>query len=150
MKCTQCGCEDLEDVNFPYQAKLIMTKCGIVGEATFYDLKEEFYTKSYICIKCGHFEFFNTELVKVILEKRSKEARKRARIKEIESQILKNETAIKTYKENLSIVLEQLNDLDITIRQSNELKLRKAELNEKINALQEEMKDLQEEKSRLE
>ena len=40
MKCTQCGCNDLEEVDFPYQAYLIMTECGIACEASFYDLEE--------------------------------------------------------------------------------------------------------------
>ena len=73
MKCTQCGCEDLEEVDFPYEATLKMTECGIRGEATFYDLEDDVYTSTYICTRCGHFEFFNPELAKIILEDRQKQ-----------------------------------------------------------------------------
>ena len=37
-----------------------------------YDLEEDFYTTTYICTKCGHFEFFNQKLAKLILEERKK------------------------------------------------------------------------------
>ena len=149
MKCTQCGCNDLEEVDFPYHANLIMTRCGLVGEASFYDLEEEFEGESYICTKCGHFEFFNKKLAETIIEKRAIEEKKRAKIEEIEEQILEKDGEIEMHKADLNIVLEQLNDLDITIRQSNELKEKKAELIEQINTLQEEIKSLQQQKNRL-
>ena len=31
MKCTQCGCDDLEEVDFPYEAKLDEVAVGIAG-----------------------------------------------------------------------------------------------------------------------
>ena len=72
IKCTNCGCNDLEEVDFPYKAKLIQTAIGLAGESSEYDLEEEFHTTTYICTKCGHFEFFNPKLAKLILEEREK------------------------------------------------------------------------------
>ena len=52
MKCTQCGCTDLEEVYFPYEAKLDEVATGIAGESSFYDMHEEVYAQTYICTKC--------------------------------------------------------------------------------------------------
>ena len=139
----------MEKVDFPYHANLIMTRCGLVGEASFYDLEEEFEGESYICTKCGHFEFFNKKLADSIIEKRAIEEKKRAKMEEIEERILETDREIEMHKAHLNIVLEQLNDLDITIRQSNEMKENKAELIEQINTLEEEIKSLQQQKYRL-
>ena len=55
MKCTQCGCNDLEKVDFPYHANLIMTRCGIAGSASFYDLEEEFDEYLRNCLEVREF-----------------------------------------------------------------------------------------------
>ncbi len=122
IKCTQCGCTDLEEVDFPYEAKLIMTACGIAGEATFYDLDEEFYATTYICTKCGHFEFFNPKLTEFILEERVENARIQCEIDKLNKQISKNDCEIENINKQIDDISIQLEDLDITIRQSNELK----------------------------
>ena len=72
MKCSSCGCTDLEKVDFPYEAKLIQTAVGIYGETDSYDLEETFYTDTFICTHCGHFEFFNQKLAQIVLEERKK------------------------------------------------------------------------------
>lgn len=149
MKCTQCGCEDLEQVDFPYEANLIMTRCGLYGEASFYDLETEALTVSYICTKCGHFEFFNPELAEKILQERKMEEFRQAKIEEIEKKILQHENQIKEYNEKIDQICKQLESLDITIRQSNELKERKSELTEQINSLRAEIENLEKQKKGL-
>ena len=109
IKCTNCGCKDLEEVDFPYEAKLIQTAIGIAGESSAYDLEEEFYTTTYICTECGHFEFFNPELAKLILEERKKNAKIENEITEIDNQILTNEKELQhiicvTYPNNVGYV----------------------------------------------
>ena len=131
MKCTQCGCEDLEEVDFPYEATLKMTECGIRGEATFYDLEDDVYTSTYICTRCGHFEFFNPELAKIILEDRQKISELQSRIGKLNDQISENENESHRIDEEIVLILKQLEDLDITIRQSNELKEKQNELEQK-------------------
>ena len=37
IKCAHCGCNDLEEVDFPYEAKLIQTAIGLAGESSEYD-----------------------------------------------------------------------------------------------------------------
>ena len=61
MQCTQCGCNDLEEVDFPYESELVTTAIGLVGESFQYDLDARVYAKTFICTQCGHFEFFNPE-----------------------------------------------------------------------------------------
>lgn len=150
MKCTQCGCEDLKEVDFPYQVNLIMTACGCALEAAYYDLKQTSDATTYICTKCGHFEFFNLKLANIILQERKRKEIIRASIEEIEKKILQNENQINTRIETINQILKQLENLDITIRQSNELKERKAELTEQINSLRTEIKSLEMEKKSLE
>ncbi len=150
MKCTQCGCTDLEEVDFPYETKLVMTACGIAGEATFYDLDEELYATTYICTKCGHFEFFNPKLAELIIEERKENAKIQEEIVKIAKQILKNETEIKDIENKISSITKQLEDLDITIRQSNDLKTKKAELTEKLQLLKKTNNSLLKQKKTLE
>lgn len=150
MKCTQCGCTDLEEVDFPYEAKLVMTACGIVGEATFYDLDEESYATSYICTKCGHFEFFNPKLAELIIKERNDNAKSQSEIGKIKKQILKNESEIKYIENKIKTITKQLEDLDITVRQSNDLKTMKADLTEKVQTLKEVNNSLLQQKKSLE
>lgn len=66
IKCTQCGCEDLEEVGFPYEVELDTVAVGLVGESFQYALQNDVYASTYICTKCGHFEFFNPKLAEQV------------------------------------------------------------------------------------
>lgn len=149
IKCTNCGCKDLEEVDFPYEAKLIQTAIGIAGESSEYDLEEEFYTTTYICTECGHFEFFNPELAKLILEERKKNAIIENEITEIDNQILTNEKELQHIEEEIALTVNQMQDLDITIRQCDELKEKKKELENKIKTLNKSNKSLLQKKKNL-
>ena len=122
MKCTQCGCNDLEEVDFPYESELVTTAIGLMGESFQYDLDTSVYAKTYICTKCGHFEFFNPRLAKLVLEKREKCAKIQKEIDNFDKQISDKNNEIKNVEQQIESINEQLKDIDITIRQSNELK----------------------------
>ena len=135
MKCTQCGCKDLEEVDFPYEAKLDEIAVGIAGDSSFYDIHEEVYAKTYICTKCGHFEFFNPELAKLILKERENCAKIQTEIDNFDKEISNKHNEIKNVEQLSASITEQLKDLDITIRQSNELKAKQLKLSNKLKEL---------------
>ncbi len=142
MKCTQCGCNDLEEVDFPYESELVTTSVGLTGESFQYDLDASVYAKTYICTKCGHFEFFNPELAKLVLEKREKYAKIQKEIDNIDKQILDKNNEINNIEQQIDSIKEKLKDIDITIRQSNEFKAKQQELSNKLEALKADNQEL--------
>lgn len=142
IKCTQCGCDDLEEVFFPYKANLIQTAIGIAGESFQYDLEEELYTTTYICTKCGHFEFFNPELAKIILEDRAENARIQNEIIKIDKQVSDKNNEIKNIEQQINSISKQLESIDITIRQSNELKAERQELRNQLDIIKNDIQTL--------
>lgn len=72
IKCTQCGCEDLEEVEFPYEGKLNTVAVGLSGESFQYALDNNVYAITYNCTRCGYFEFFNPRLAELVLKDREK------------------------------------------------------------------------------
>ena len=151
IKCTQCGCDDLAEVSFPYEAQLlsVTTAIGLAGESFQYELEKSGYTKSYICTKCGHFEFFNPELAKVVLGQRKEDAKVQSEIKKLEKQVLDNNNKIKNVEQQINSISEQLKSLDITIRQSNELKAQQQELNNKLKQLKDDNNSLIKQENQL-
>ena len=149
VKCTQCGCEDLEEVDFPFEAELIMTEEGISGEATFYDLENKVYTSTYICTRCGHFEFFNSKLAKLILKERQEKAALQSEIDKWNAIILEKVNALNGIAKDIEMVAKRLEDLDITISQSNELKAKREELEERKRELQKEKNALEKQRDLL-
>lgn len=142
MKCTQCGCNDLVEVDFPYETELITTSIGILGESFQYDLGTSVYAKTYICTQCGHFEFFSPELAKRVLEKREKNAKIQKEIDNFDNQISDKNNEIKNVEQQIDSIKEKLKDIDITIRQSNELKAKQQELSNKIKVLKADNQEL--------
>ena len=142
IKCTQCGCDDLEEVIFPYKANLIQTAIGIAGESFQYDLDEELYTTTYICTKWGHFEFFNPELAKIILEDRAENARIQNEIIKIDKQVSDKNNEIKNIEQQINSISKQLESIDITIRQSNELKAERQELRNQLDIIKNDIQTL--------
>ena len=66
MKCSQCGGEKLAKVKFPHEVELMETVVGLAGYSACYDLNNEVHCNTYICLNCGHFEFFNLKLAEQI------------------------------------------------------------------------------------
>ena len=142
MKCTQCGCNDLAEVDFPYESKLITTAIGLAGESFQYDLDTSVYVKTYICTKCGHFEFFNPELAKLVLEEKEKCVSIQKEIDTFDKQLSNNSNEIKNVEQQIKSIEGQLKNIDITIRQHNELKAKQQELSNKLKALKADNKEL--------
>lgn len=142
MKCTQCGYNDLEEVDFPYESELVTTAIGLVGESFQYDLESSVYAKTYICTRCGHFEFFSPKLAKLVLEEREKCAKIQKEIDNSNKQISDKNNEIQNVEQQINSIKEQLEDIDITVRQSNELKAKQQELSNKLKALKAEIQEL--------
>ena len=139
IKCSQCGCTDLEKVDFPYEAILREVGIGIVGESFIYDLDEHIYTDSYICTQCGHFEFFNSQIAEDVLKKRAKIEKIQKEINDLDKQISNKNNEIKKFEQQINLITEQLKSIDITIRQSIELKSKQQELTQNLKLLEQEV-----------
>ena len=149
IKCTQCGCDDCEKVPFPYAVSLITTRVGISGESFEYDLRENCQTQTYICTRCGHYEFYNQDLVKKILERREEYRKVEVEIKKLEEQVSNNNSEIALLEQQINAISKELENLDITIRHSNELKAQQQELTQELRKLLDKQKDLEKELGRI-
>lgn len=142
IKCTQCGCEDLEEVGFPYEVELDTVAVGLVGESFQYALQNDVYASTYICTKCGHFEFFNLKLAEQVLKDREKNAKIQQEIGNLDKNILENNNKIGEIEQQINSITIQLKNIDITIRQSNELKENKQKLINTVESLKKDNKKL--------
>lgn len=149
IKCSQCGCTDLEKVDFPYEAILHKVQTGLTGYSFIYDLEENIYTDTYICTQCGHFEFFNSEVAKDVLKKRAKIEEIQEEINDLDRQISSKNNEIEKFNQQINLIAEQLKSIDITIRQSGELKSKQQELSQNLKLLEQEVQTLCKKKDSL-
>ena len=83
MKCSQCGCEDLVEVDFPQEVRLIEVDSGLAGYSSGYSLKNKVNCNTYICANCGHYEFFNKKLIEQIKNDKKAQVKVKDRTKKI-------------------------------------------------------------------
>ena len=122
MKCSQCGGIELAEVAFPQETSLILTEVGLVGETNAYEIKNHVRCNSYICLNCGHFEFFNLALAEQIKADLKIIEDTKKNIDKIESEIANlNEDIVNKHKE-IDELESELQNLDITVRRINEIK----------------------------
>lgn len=121
MKCSQCGCTDLVEVKFPQEVSLILTAVGLSGETNAYDIKNKVNCKSFICVNCGHFEFFNLSLAEQIKHDIKKREEANENLNKIKNKITElSENISNKYSEMQKLETESLN-LDISVRRYNEI-----------------------------
>lgn len=121
MKCSQCGCTDLVEVKFPQEVSLILTAVGLSGETNAYDIKNKVNCKSFICVNCGHFEFFNLSLAEQIKHDIKKREEANENLNKIKNEITElSENISNKYSEMQKLETESLN-LDISVRRYNEI-----------------------------
>ena len=150
MKCSQCGCTDLVEVKFPQETSLILTAVGLAGETNAYDIKNQVYCNSFICLNCGHFEFFNLSLAEQIkCDIKIKE--------EAKENINKIENEIHELWENISSKLEEKEkleieskNLDITLRRYNEVQEQLSSIENDIENLNKAIKEKEDKIKKLE
>lgn len=144
MKCSQCGCTDLVEVKFPQEVSLSLTEIGLAGYTNDYDIKNRVYCNSFICLNCGHFEFFNLSLAEQIkCDIKIKEEAKE-NINKIENEISELRKIISNKlneKEKLEI---ESQNLDITLRRNNEIHSQIAEIKNYIKNIDKAIKDKEE------
>ena len=121
MKCSQCGCTDLVGVKFPQEVSLILTAIGISGETNAYDIRNKVHCDTFICINCGHFEFFNLSLSKQIVDKRKTIEKTKFDINNIENELVKLHNIVQNKNEEIEKLKTEAQNLDITLRRNNEI-----------------------------
>ena len=140
MKCTQCGCEKLNAINL---CDLIRATDGVrVDKAKSLEI--------YVCNHCGHLEFFDNAFNAKLAKEKEIMDKTEATIKEFESEKIAfsqkqkeiEDGILKSLQEELQAVETLLDSLDITIRQQQELIIRKEELNEQIRKVHSEIYDI--------
>lgn len=178
MKCTQCGCTDLCETNFPmkvgfndngfetvstsnpyrpYERKLVrrepvlrQTQYDCDGGAVTFELENQYFCKTYICTQCGHLEFFDKKFAEQILANRKATEEISKKICNVDKQIEKlNDKNFKCENEILNCT-EELENLDITVRRSNELQEKIKSLQIEIQEIKKEIDQKQTEKGNLE
>ncbi len=178
IKCTQCGREDLVEVNFPmevgfnndgyesvktnnpynpYERKFVerepvlqQTQYDGDGGAVTFKLENQYFCQTFICTECGHFEFFSKELTEVIKEDRKKCADLKKEIADLEDKITKLQAEQTKLQKELDSCNKEFSDLDITVRRSNELKEKINNLKNNITKKIETINELNKQKQQLE
>lgn len=133
MKCSNCGSEDLMETSFPMD--FVFTEGG-VRQVNF---------KTYICIHCGHYEFFSKEVadrlknafnyVKGLCEEETKVTNE---IFDISKDYERKLSELNSIKESL---MKDASNLDITVREKNELDNKILSLNEEISIINKEFNE---------
>lgn len=149
MKCSQCGCNDLVEVEFPQETTLIECERGLVGYSSSYDIESEVYCKTYICVNCGHFEFFDLELAEQIKNDRKEKAEAKEYIIRVEKEIVDLSNQVSDIQKEKEKLINESQDLDITIRKSNEIKMSIKDLENEIITLHKTIKEKEKEVAEL-
>ena len=131
MKCTHCNKNDLTKID-------IREIFDIGGDGY---LLEHNYIEVYLCDECGHIEFFDKRAIYRKIEKeriQSEEKRIRASYNEklkvvyAQKEEIENSVEFKELNEKLGEINKQLESLDITIRQQQQLQIEADEIKSKI------------------
>ena len=125
MKCTSCGNTNLVKTYFP------MDSYGD-GGASVSNMVDV-----YLCLDCGHYEFFSTkhanrhyDAAKWIRDTKSEIDTLRRELSELESPV-----TTQKLNEEIKSIESQLTNLDITIRQQQELKTKLYDLKNKLSRI---------------
>lgn len=112
MKCTSCGNINLVKTHFP------MDSYGD-GGASVSNMVDV-----YLCLDCGHYEFFSTKHVDKYHNVAKRICDKESKLDSLKRELSELENPLNTQKlnEEIKSIESQLTSLDITIRQQQELK----------------------------
>ncbi len=135
MKCTHCNKNDL--------TKIDIREIFDVGGDGY--LRENKHIEVYLCDECGHIEFFDKRPIARKIEKeRIQTEEKRIRnfyneklkVVYAQKEEIENSIEIKELDEKLGEINKQLESLDITIRQQQQLQMEADEIKSKIKNYQ--------------
>lgn len=131
MKCTHCNKNDL--------TKIDIREIFDVGGDGY--LREHNYIEVYLCDECGHIEFFDKRPIDRKIEKERIQTEEK-RIRDFYNEKLKvvyaqkeeieNSVEFKELNEKLVEINKQLESLDITIRQQQQLQMEADEIKSRI------------------
>lgn len=135
MKCTQCGSEDLVQADFPQNAYLITTEIGLSGYSNSYSIVSDICCDSYICVNCGHYEFFNSKLIEKIKSDRKTKKEIKTNIANIKNDIIELTNKIAFSEKQIEDLRVESSNLDITLRRNNEIQEMMSNLYNEIKSI---------------
>ena len=139
MKCTSCGNINLVKTHFP------MTSSD--GEASVSNMVDV-----YLCLDCGHYEFFSTKHVDKYHNVAKRICDKESKLDSLKRELSELENPLNTQKlnEEIKSIESQLTSLDITIRQQQELKNKLYDAKHKLSNIAEQIPQIKREIENLE
>ena len=149
MQCTQCGCVDLIKVKFPYNTSLILTDVGLYGETNVYDIKNKENCKSFICLNCGHFEFFNLSMAKQLRLDIKKKEEVEENINKLNNELTELVKTISDKQAEIKKLDEESLNLDISVRRYNEIRSLIADIKNDITNINKLIKEKEKEITKL-
>lgn len=124
MKCSQCGNKNLKKTKFPAYVHASV------------DANAEFYCSldSYICLNCGHYEFFSTKTIEIYTSKNEEIEKIERMIVEVTKILTDIDNGIEKIKNELEELETESKNKDITIKQQEDILVKIKETKEKENA----------------
>ncbi|MFQ6749542.1 MAG: hypothetical protein ACLRFR_01705 [Clostridia bacterium] len=125
MKCSQCGNKNLKKTKFPAYVDASM------------DANAKFYCSldSYICLNCGHYEFFSTKTIERYTSKNEEIKKIERMVFEVTKILTDIDNGLEKIKNELQELETESKNKDITIRQHEEILAKMKETKENENKL---------------
>ena len=124
MKCSQCGNKNLKKTKFP-----AYVNASIDANAEFHCSLD-----SYICLNCGHYEFFSTKTIEIYTAKNEELEKIKRMMVEVTKILTDIDNGLEKIKNELEELETESKNKDITIRQHEDIMVKIKETKEKENA----------------
>ena len=126
MKCTQCGCKRFIESKF---SNLI----SVGGWDVQCSISET--VKIFACLECGHLEFFDKMMPDKLAQAETKLKQLNDELDSLLHDKESKDSLINELTEEITRIEERLKNLDITVREQNELSEKSQQINNEIQQI---------------